>query len=247
MTVAALKLTLITAACAVPLNVLFGLGAPGTIAKFRFRGRNLLLTLIDLPFSVSPVISGMAFVLLFGAHGVFGPWLVEHDVKVIFALPGIVLATTFVTAPLVARELIPLLASQGSDEELAALTLGASGLQTFLRISLPKMRGACCSASCSATRGRWANSAPCRWSRAHPRTHQHAAAPRRDPLQRVSVPSGVRRGLDPHRARAAHPGRQGAPRVALERRRFDAGPVSRRAPRSLPAGEPVGASVPQRA
>jgi sulfate transport system permease protein len=140
MTVAALKLTLITAACAVPLNVLFGLAAAWTIAKFRFRGRNLLLTLIDLPFSVSPVISGMAFVLLFGAHGVFGAWLVEHDIKVIFALPGIVLATTFVTAPLVARELIPLLEGQGSDEELAALTLGASGWQTFLRISLPKMR-----------------------------------------------------------------------------------------------------------
>ncbi len=140
MTLAALRLTLLTAAIAVPLNVLFGLAAAWAIAKFRFRGRNLLLTLIDLPFSVSPVISGMAFVLLFGAHGIFGAWLAEHDVKVIFALPGIVLATLFVTAPLVARELIPLLESQGSDEELAALTLGASGLQTFLRISLPKMK-----------------------------------------------------------------------------------------------------------
>lgn len=140
MTLAALKLTLLTAAIAVPLNVVFGLAAAWAIAKFRFPGRNVLLTLIDLPFSVSPVIAGMAYVLLFGAHGFFGAWLAEHDVKVIFALPGIVLATIFVTAPLVARELIPLLESQGSDEELAALTLGASGWQTFLRISLPKMR-----------------------------------------------------------------------------------------------------------
>ena len=140
LTLAALRLTLLTAAIAVPLNVVFGLAAAWTIAKFRFRGRNLLLTLIDLPFSVSPVISGMAFVLLFGLHGVFGAWLAEHDVKIIFALPGIVLATIFVTSPLVARELIPLLESQGSDEELAALTLGASSWQTFFRISLPKMR-----------------------------------------------------------------------------------------------------------
>ena len=136
----AVRLTLITAAIAVPLNLLFGLAAAWSITKFRFPGKNLLITLIDLPFSVSPVISGMIFVLLFGAQGYFGPWLQAHDVKIIFAVPGIVLATMFVTSPMVARELIPLMQSQGNDEEEAALTLGASGRQTFFRVSLPKIR-----------------------------------------------------------------------------------------------------------
>ena len=137
---AAIRLTLLTAAITVPVNVVFGVAAAWAIAKFRFRGRNLLVTLIDLPFSVSPVIAGMMFVLLFGAHGTFGAFLAEHDIQVIFALPGIVLASIFVTAPLVARELIPLLESQGSDEEEAAITLGATGWQTFFYISLPKIR-----------------------------------------------------------------------------------------------------------
>jgi sulfate transport system permease protein len=136
----AVRLTLLTSAIVVPINVVFGVAAAWLIARFEFRGRSLLMTLIDLPFSVSPVIAGMIFVLLFGAHGLLGPWLIRHGVKVIFALPGIVLATLFVTSPLVARELIPLLQAQGSDEEEAALTLGASGWQTFLRVSLPKMR-----------------------------------------------------------------------------------------------------------
>jgi sulfate transport system permease protein len=136
----AIRLTLLTAAIAVPVNVLFGLAASWAIAKFDFPGKNLLTTLIDLPLSVSPVISGMLFVLLFGAHGLMGSWLAEHDVKIIFALPGIVLATTFVTAPFVARELIPLMQSQGSQEEEAALTLGAGGWQIFWRISLPKIK-----------------------------------------------------------------------------------------------------------
>src|SRR5215813_11224301 len=136
----AIRLTLTTAAIAVPLNLLFGLAAAWAIAKFEFRGKNLLLTLIDVPFSVSPVISGMLFVLLFGAQGLLGPWLMEHDIKIIFALPGIVLSTLFVTSPFIARELIPLMQSQGSEEEEAALTLGAGGLQTFLRISLPKIK-----------------------------------------------------------------------------------------------------------
>lgn len=137
---AAVRLTLVVAAIAVPLNVVYGLAAAWAIAKFRFPGRNALMTLIDLPFSVSPVISGMVFVLLFGAQGLFGMWLIERGWKVVFALPGIVIATMFVTAPIVARELIPLMESQGSEEENAALTLGASGLRTFLLVSLPKIR-----------------------------------------------------------------------------------------------------------
>ncbi|HEX9943103.1 MAG TPA: sulfate ABC transporter permease subunit CysW [Thermoanaerobaculia bacterium] len=137
---AAVRLTLTTAAIAVPVNLLFGLAAAWAIAKFRFPGKNLLITLIDLPFSVSPVISGMIFVLLFGARGFLGPWLADHDVKIIFAVPGIVLATMFVTSPMVTRELTPLMQSQGNDEEEAALTLGASGLKTFFRVSLPKIR-----------------------------------------------------------------------------------------------------------
>ncbi len=137
---AAVRLTLTAAAIAVPVNLLFGLAAAWAITKFRFPGKNVLITLIDLPFSVSPVISGMMFVLLFGAHGFLGPWLAAHDVKIIFAVPGIVLATMFVTSPMVARELLPLMQSQGNDQEEAALTLGASGLQTFLRVSLPKIR-----------------------------------------------------------------------------------------------------------
>lgn len=137
---AAVRLTLLVAFIAVPINFLFGLAAAWAIAKFRFRGKNVLITLIDLPFSVSPVISGIMFVLLFGAHGYFGPWLQSHDLRIIFAVPGIVLATMFVTSPMVARELIPLMQAQGSDEEEAALTLGATGWQTFLRVSLPKMR-----------------------------------------------------------------------------------------------------------
>ncbi len=139
-TVAAIQLTLLTALIAVPITVLFGLAAAWAITKFEFPGKNLLVTLIDLPFSVSPVISGMLFVLLFGARGLLGPWLLAHNIKIIFALPGIVLATTFVISPLVARELIPLMRSQGNEEEAAAVTLGASGFQTFVRVSLPKIK-----------------------------------------------------------------------------------------------------------
>ena len=140
MATAAVRLTLLAAGIAVPINLVFGLAAAWAIAKFRFRGKNLLVTLIDVPFSVSPVVAGMIFVLLFGAQGLLGPWLAEHDIKIIFAVPGIVVATLFITAPLVARELIPLLESQGDDEEEAALTLGATGWQTFFRVSLPKIR-----------------------------------------------------------------------------------------------------------
>ena len=136
----AIKLTLLTAAIAVPLNLVFGVAAAWAIAKFEFRGKNLLLTLIDLPFSVSPVISGLIYVLLFGLQGYLGPWLREHDIKILFAVPGIVLATIFVTFPFVARELIPLMQSQGSEEEEAALVLGASGWRTFWHVTLPNIK-----------------------------------------------------------------------------------------------------------
>lgn len=136
----AIKLTLLTAAIAVPMNLVFGVAAAWTIAKFEFFGKNVLLTLIDLPFSVSPVISGLIYVLLFGLQGYFGPWLREHDIKILFAVPGIVLATVFVTFPFVARELIPLMQSQGNEEEEAALVLGASGWKTFLHVTLPNVK-----------------------------------------------------------------------------------------------------------
>ncbi|NUP90740.1 MAG: sulfate ABC transporter permease subunit CysW [Candidatus Sumerlaeia bacterium] len=137
---AALKLTLLVAAIALPLNVAFGIAAAWAIAHFDFRGKSLLTTLIDLPFSVSPVVSGLVFVLLFGARGLLGPWLTGHGIRIIFAVPGIVLATIFVTFPFVARELIPLMRAQGSAEEQAALTLGASPLKMFLRVTLPKIK-----------------------------------------------------------------------------------------------------------
>jgi sulfate transport system permease protein len=137
---AAIWLTLKTAAIAVPLNLLFGLAAAWSITKFRFRGKNLLITLIDLPFAISPVISGLVFVLLFGAQGWFGPWLQAHDIKIIFALPGIVLATIFVTFPFVARELIPLMQAQGTLEEEAATTLGAKGWTIFWKVTLPNIK-----------------------------------------------------------------------------------------------------------
>lgn len=136
----AIKLTLISAAIAVPLNLVFGVAAAWAIAKFEFRGKNVLLTLIDLPFSVSPVISGLIYVLLFGAQGWFGEWLRTHDIKILFAVPGIVLATIFVTFPFVARELIPLMQAQGSEEEEAALVLGASGWKTFWHVTLPNIK-----------------------------------------------------------------------------------------------------------
>jgi sulfate transport system permease protein len=138
----AIQLTLSVAAIAVPLNAVFGVAAAWAIAKFDFPGKSLLLALIDLPFAVSPIVSGLVYVLLFGARGVLGPWLQEHDLRIIFALPGMVLATLFVTFPFVARELIPLMQSQGNDQEYAALSLGASGWQTFRRVTLPNIRWA---------------------------------------------------------------------------------------------------------
>jgi sulfate/thiosulfate transport system permease protein len=137
---AAVRLTLLTAAIAVPLNLVFGVAAAWAIAKFVFPGRQLLVTLIDVPFTVSPVIAGMMFVLLFGAQGWFGPWLADHGIGIVFAVPGIVLATIFVTVPFVARELIPLMQEQGTEEEEAAMVLGASGWQTFRRVTIPSIK-----------------------------------------------------------------------------------------------------------
>jgi sulfate transport system permease protein len=136
----AINLTLIATGISVPLNLIFGLAASWAIAKFEFKGKSLLITLIDLPFAVSPIISGLIYVLMFGMQGWLGPWLAENDLKIIFAVPGIVLATIFVTFPFVARELIPLMQEQGSDEEQAAISLGASGLQTFWRVTIPNIK-----------------------------------------------------------------------------------------------------------
>jgi sulfate transport system permease protein len=140
MTFAALKLTLLAAGIAVPLNLLFGVAAAWAIAKFQFRGKDALITLIDLPFGVSPVISGMIFLLLFGRQGILGPWAEAHDLKIVFAVPGIVLATLFVTFPFVARELIPLMQAEGNEEEEAARVLGASGFQMFWRVTVPNIK-----------------------------------------------------------------------------------------------------------
>ena len=137
---AAIRLTLLVAAIAVPANVIFGLAASWAITKFDFRGKSILISLIDLPFSVSPVVSGLIYVLMFGAQGWVGPWLADHDIQIIFAVPGIVLATMFITFPFVARELIPLMQGQGRDDEEASLSLGATGFQTFVRVTLPNIR-----------------------------------------------------------------------------------------------------------
>jgi sulfate transport system permease protein len=136
----AIRLTLLVAVITVPLNLVFGVCAAWAIAKFEFRGKAFLTTLVDLPFAVSPVVAGLIYVLVFGAHGWFGPWLAAHDVKIIFAVPGIVLATVFVTFPFIARELIPLMQAQGTDEEQAAMVLGATGWQTFWRVTLPNIK-----------------------------------------------------------------------------------------------------------
>ncbi len=141
-TISAIRLTLIAAGIAVPLNLIFGVSAAWLIGKFQFVGKGLLITLIDLPFSVSPVVSGLIYVLLFGLQGVLGPWFIDHDIRIVFAVPGIVLATIFVTFPFIARELLPMMQAQGNDEEEAALTLGASGWQTFRKVTLPNVKWA---------------------------------------------------------------------------------------------------------
>ncbi len=159
----ALKLTFIAALIAVPLNLIFGVAAAWAIAKFEFKGKSILITLIDLPFAVSPVIAGLIYVLVFGLQGWFGGWLSDHDLKVIFALPGIVLATIFVTVPFVARELIPLMQAQGKDEEEAALVLGASGWQILWRVTYRILNGAYSTALFSPTHVPWVSLVRCLW------------------------------------------------------------------------------------
>jgi sulfate transport system permease protein len=139
-TLSAVWLTIVIAVAVLPFNIAFGVAAAWAIAKFEFKGKSLLITLIDLPFAVSPVVAGLIFILIFGAQGTFGPWLSEHDIKIIFAIPGMILATLFITFPFIARELIPLMQSQGRDEEEAAVSLGASGFQMFWRVTLPNIK-----------------------------------------------------------------------------------------------------------
>ena len=195
---AAIWLSLLVTGISVPLNLIFGVVAAWTIARFRFKCRNLLLTLIDIPFGVSPVVSGLIFVLVFGAQGWLGPWLSGHDIQIIFAVPGIVLATTFVTFPFIARELIPLMQAQGSDEEEAAIVLGATAWQMFRRVTLPNIKwGLLYGVVLCTARARWASSAPCRSSRAI-----FAGADKHDSplhveisLQRIQLHGRVCRGL----------------------------------------------------
>ena len=208
---AAIRLTLLVAAISVGLNLVFGLVAAWAIAKFDFPGKTFLITLIDLPFSVSPVISGLVFVLLFGAQGYFGSWLREHDIQILFAVPGIALATTFVTFPFVARALIPLMQEQGTEEEEAAISLGASGLAQH------QMGRALRRAALQRTRdGRIRRGF--RRVRPHSRRDQHNAAAGRDPLQRISVRRRLRDRLAARNAGADHADRQDNPRTSPRRR-----------------------------
>ena len=194
--VAAIQLTLLVAAIAVPANLVFGVAAAWAIAKFDFRGKSVLITLIDLPFAVSPVISGLIYVLMFGAQGWLGPWLREHDIQIIFAVPGIVLATIFVTFPFVARELIPLMQAQGTEEEEAARVLGASGWQMFWRVTLPNIKwGLLYGVILCNARAMGEFGAVSVVSGPHARADQHHAAARRDSLQRVQLRGGLRRRL----------------------------------------------------
>lgn len=211
---AAIRLTLITAAVAVPLNLVFGVAAAWAVAKFEFRGKAFLTTLIDLPFSVSPVVAGLIYVLVFGAQGWLGPWLAEHDIKIVFAVPGIILATVFVTFPFIARELIPLMQAQGNEEEQAAQVLGATGWQTFWHVTLPNIKWGLiygvilCNARHGRVRRGLGGLGP------HPRPDQHHAAARGGPLQRVPVGRGLRRGFAAGAAGTRHPRHQDGRRMA---------------------------------
>ena len=206
-TMAALRLTLLVAAIAVPLNLVFGIAAAWAIAKFDFRGKSFLLTLIDLPFAVSPVVSGLIFVLLFGANSALGPWLEANNIKILFAVPGIVIATIFITFPFIARELIPLMQQQGSSEEEAAVSLGASGWRTFMQVTLPNVKWGLlywrapvqCAGDGRIRRGDGGFGQ-------HPGPHHHAAAAHRDPLQRQQGRRRLRGGVLARHACPCHAG-----------------------------------------
>ncbi len=216
---AAIRLTLLVAAIAVTVNTVFGLAASWAIAKFEFRGKSLLITLIDLPFAVSPVISGLIYVLLFGLQGWCGPWLAKHNIEIMFAVPGIVLATVFVTFPFVARELIPLMQEQGTEEEEAALVLGASGWQTFWRVTLPNVKWGLAVRSDPLQRagdGRVRGGVGIVGATA--RQNDDDAAARGDSLQRVQLRGSLRRGLAVGGAGGGDVGAQVAGRVADEAR-----------------------------
>ena len=207
---AAIRLTLLAAAIAVPANLVFGVAAAWAIAKFDFVGKSVLITLIDLPFAVSPVISGLVYVLIFGLQGWLGPWLKGHDIQIIFAVPGIVLATVFVTFPFVARELIPLMQSQGTDEEEAAMLLGAGGWQSIPAGNAaehqvaPGVRGDPVQRPRDGrVRGGLGGIGP------HPRTDQHTESARRDPVQRVQLRGRLRGGVAAGAAGPVDPGGQG--------------------------------------
>ncbi len=187
-TLSAIKLSLLAVGISVPLNLIFGIAAAWAITKFQFKGKNVLVTLIDIPFGVSPVIAGLVFVLMFGAQGWMGTWLSDHDIQIIFAVPGIILATTFVTFPFVARELIALMESQGTDEEEAALVLGASGWQMFFKITLPNIKwGLLYGVVLCTARALGEIRRGFRGLRPHSRSNQHPAATGRDPLQRLRL------------------------------------------------------------
>ena len=211
----AIRLTLTVAAVVVPLNTLFGIAAAWALAKFEFRGKSFIITLIDLPIAVSPVVSGLVFVLLFGLQGWFGHWLQDRDISIIFALPGIVLATMFVTLPYVARELIPLMQQLGNDEEEAAITLGAGGWMTFFRVTLPKIRWGLRvwrDPVQRARHGRIRRRVGSIWP--HSRPDQYYASARRDPVQRIQLRRGLRCGFAPYFACGGDADREVAHRMA---------------------------------
>ena len=191
-TLHAIGLTLLTVAIVLPLNVLFGLAAAWAITKFRFRGKRLLTAVIEVPFSISPIVAGTIYLFLYGSQGLLGPWLAAHDLQVMFSFPAIVLVSLFVTSPFVARELITLMQSQGTDEEEAGLTLGASGMQIFWRITLPNIRWDCSTAPSSAPPAPWASSVRSRSSRATFAARPTPCAPDRAALQRLQRRRRVR-------------------------------------------------------
>ncbi len=212
---AAIRLTLLTAAIVVPLNTLFGICAAWCIAKFEFPGKSVLVTLIDLPLAVSPVVSGLVYVLLFGLQGWFGAWLQEHEISIIFALPGIVLATMFVTFPYVARELIPLMQQMGNDEEEAAITLGAGGWFTFFHVTLPRIRwGLLYGVILCNARAMGEFGAVFGGIRPYPRADQHHAPAHRNPLSGIQLHRRLRRGLAAVVAGSGHPDHQDDARMA---------------------------------